>query len=487
MQGANRRSNSVKWLATACVLASVVAVAPQSAVAVPVVAIVLAVYRWPDAALELAVFSVLGLRPSLDVFSVREQGLGTFQVNPAVVFGLFVLVVAACLALRRGRSGRSMWPDARLRAAHLWLFASYGIGLLSGWRLYDGPGFEQGLREIVRISSIVAGFLLVLWWIEADHGRYRTGWICLAVGLLPPLAVATWQLMTGTGYREPDGLSRLQGTFSHPNTFGPYLVPFVLAAVGGAVGVHGKARWWRLAVAATLSALVTLSFSRTAVLVLVFGLLLLPILQARKWGLTALVRASMVVAGVFVVGWLAVGSLIKDRFATLSSETPLREVLQSGVPENSLQWRLINWTVLVTLGMDEPAAGHGTGMTEVLNPIVNQNTGIPFNAHNDFVRLFFETGILGLTCYLIYGVLLSTWALRTARLTGAARSSTAFAVVAAFLSMFFFTAGTTELSLQTALQYELYGMLALLAGGVTGTRDPELTPGLTGEPMGRLR
>jgi cytochrome bd-type quinol oxidase subunit 2 len=109
------------------------------------------------------------------------------------------------------------------------------------------------------------------------------------------------------------------------------------------------------------------------------------------------------------------------------------------------------------------------GMTTVLNPLVSSENGVPFNAHNDFVRFFFEAGVLGLFCYLMYGLLISRWAIRQAREASAARWASAFAVAATWVALFFLTGGTPELSLQTAILYELYGMLALLAVPIAGS------------------
>ena len=100
-------------------------------------------------------------------------------------------------------------------------------------------------------------------------------------------------------------------------------------------------------------------------------------------------------------------------------------------------------------------------MTIVLNPMINGRTGLPYNAHNDFVRVFFEGGALGLVSYVVYGVLLCKWALQKARHAPVHQAPRSNAVVASLLAMLFLTGGATEFGLQTAILCELYGMLAL--------------------------
>jgi O-antigen ligase len=289
---------------------------------------------------------------------------------------------------------------------------------------------------------------------------------------------------------------RIQGTFSHPNSFGQYLAPFVLVAVAVATTTRGASRWMSLAVAAGLVLLVTLTYSRTALLVVASGLVALPILQRRDLGLRSLGRALLVVVVVGVLGWLLVGRYVEQRFADVAINRMVWELALTGASENSFTWRLINWVGLIQLGLSHRWLGHGAGMTTRLNPLVNMENGLRFNAHDDFVRFFFESGAVGLLCYLIYGGLLWWWVQRRARGAPADRAATASAISAALLAMFFLTVGTTELSLHTANLYELYGMLALLTapgapgapaapaalGSAVARSDGAIAPAWTGPP-----
>jgi len=449
------------WAAVVAALAALAAALPPIAAVSVALAVGSAVWRWSEAALELTVFAVLAIRPSLDVFSTRRLGLSEFAVNPAVVFGVAVLWVAAVLALTRARTGRPLWPSRALLRAHWWLFAAYGIAFVSGARLYGATGAATGVRELIRVASILAAFLMVLWWVEVDPRRYARGWVYLVLGTVVPVATALMQWATGTGDRYAVGLNRLQGTFSHPSSLGPYLVPFILFALGGLAHSRRSTQLARAAWAAGLTWLVAQTYSRTALLVLVSGLAVLPFLNARRFGWAGLVRGLVVVVLVAGLGWWVAGDMIARRFADISLG-PALEAARYGGAENSFIWRLINWGGLISLGLEHRYTGHGAGMTTVQNPLVDQNTGIPFNAHDDFVRFFFEAGGLGLLCYLVYGALFCAWIVARARTGSAERAAGAYAVAAAWIALFFLTAGTAELSLQTAVQYELYGMAGLL-------------------------
>ncbi len=270
---------------------------------------------------------------------------------------------------------------------------------------------------------------------------------------------------------------RIQGTFSHANSLAQFLASLILVAVAGVP--RGRDRGWRLAAALGLSLLLALTYSRTGVLVLATGLVALIALQLRaavgeggglSGGKRALVRGALVLAVFMLLGWLVAGGVIRERFADISFSSAAWQGAAAGVSENSFTWRLINWRGLIELGMAHPWTGHGAMMTTHLNPLYNQYNGVPFNAHNDFVRFFFEGGVLGLICYVVYGALLCRWAIRRASQPG--QRPEGFGVAAALAAMIFLTGGTTEVSLHTANQYTLYSLLALVILPAPGGSAP---------------
>lgn len=422
----------------------------------------MAVWVWPGRALELGVVLVLTLRPWVDVFSERRAGLGPFALNPAVLIGLAVLAIAAVLTVQRKRLGLPVWPNPPLRTAHVLLAAAYGVAWFSGVRLFGATGFAEGAREAVRVASVLGAFLLTYWWAGSSPTRYRRAWVYLVIGLSVPLAVAGSQFVTGTGFVDTPGFNRLQGTLSHPNAFGQYLVPFVLLAVSAAVDAKRSRRLWFLGWAIVLTWFIVHSYSRTVLLVLAAGLLSLAVLRTRRIRPRVVLQAVVIAVVLLAVGGVLARDIVKERFANLALGRSALDAALSGNSENSYQWRLINWSVLITMGLTHPVAGYGAGMTTVLNPIVNTDNGVPYNAHNDFVRFFFEGGLLGLTAYVGYVLLLCGWSIRTAR-ASLSDGGRAYAIAAAWLALLFLSAGNTEISLATANLYTLYGLLALQA------------------------
>lgn len=472
------------WVALTVGLAAAAAAEPRVAAVPALLAIAVAAWRWPDTTLHLAAIALLAVRPSLDIFSERRVGLGPFAMSPAVALGALILWVTLTLGLRRASAGLPIWADRRLWRTHVWLFLVYGIGAYSGWHWHGSVGLAQGARELIRAASIVAGFLVVLWWVEVDSRACVRGWAYLLAGTIVPIAVALGQLGSQRGFLD-EGVIRIQGTFSHPNNFGSYLIPFILVAVVGGVASAALSRVVRFAFAIGLSVLVALTYSRTAILALVVALILVPIVESRRLGWKGLARGLVVVALVGALGWWLEGDLLRQRFAGITLSLFSWEQAQQGISENSLTWRLINWFFLVRLGLEHPVIGHGGGMATVLNTMIDIRSGLPFSPHDDFVKFFVETGVVGLACYVIYGILLCAWTLRRAREGGQSIAPVAYALAASLLSLFFLTAGVPELAVNTAILHTLYGMLALVSVNEPGLRRLTLSPS-PAEPRGTV-
>jgi O-antigen ligase len=170
------------------------------------------------------------------------------------------------------------------------------------------------------------------------------------------------------------------------------------------------------------------------------------------------------IAVALAVSWAITGSAVRERFADITVNREVMEAALAGESENSFTWRVLNWGTLVRMGLEKPVVGHGAAMTTVLNPLTNRDYGgKPFNAHDDFVRWFFEGGVLGLICYLVYGVMLCRWVLRKASSAGARAGPGAYAVAASLIAMIFLSLGTVEYSSQTAILYQFSGILGFMS------------------------
>ncbi|MEK8106144.1 O-antigen ligase family protein [Micromonospora sp. M12] len=124
-----------------------------------------------------------------------------------------------------------------------------------------------------------------------------------------------------------------------------------------------------------------LTNTRSALLGAAIGLVVVAALHRSK-------RMLVTLCLVAVVG-VALVPAVGERFAQLGTSRAV-----GGDPTgNTLAWRIGYWTEIVTLADRNPVTGIGPNMTQ-------RETDEAKKPHNDFLRAYVETGLLGLgrTC-----------------------------------------------------------------------------------------
>jgi putative inorganic carbon (hco3(-)) transporter len=253
----------------------------------------------------------------------------------------------------------------------------------------------RSLLQVARLAAAVAVFLAVEQFAVRDEHRRRILLASYASAIVPML-VGLQQLASGSYLKVSDGLGRVTGTFVHPNTFGFYLVLLLTMAVAVYRHLHGWARFLVGAVLVVGSVVLLLTYSRGSWIALVVGVLVVGVLQARKLLL-------LVPAGLALVPVLAPSVL--TRLADLTQEETV-----NGTPGNSFLWRVDHWRIVLRGARGHELLGLGPSSSDYLGAEV-----LP--PHNDFVRMYVETGVLGTTVYLAVIVAAVVMAARALRAT----------------------------------------------------------------------
>jgi O-antigen ligase len=331
------------------------------------------------------VIIMLILRSSLDLAKLSESSglteatmLRMFDPS-SIVAVLFVLMAVLWLAARCASEGRV--PGSPLRAALLVFLAAGAVSVLGSTRPL------AGIFEVVRIASAVLMFVVVEQ--LASNPAWRRQ-IVLAVyaSALFPLAFSVVGLLTGTARMEPKGeIMRLEGTFVQSNDFGRYLM--LLVIMGVALYPHLERRLQRplsmLLVAC--SGCLLLTYTLSATIGTVVGLLVVGLVQSRR-----------VLAGLLAVSVLALVLLpsLTGRLGEIAH-------VDDSDKNSSLDWRVAYWVQVLPLANTNPLSGIGLGQTQYMTEQEKQ-------PHNDFVRAYVETGLIGLVAY----ACMLFWLMRTA-------------------------------------------------------------------------
>jgi putative inorganic carbon (HCO3(-)) transporter len=330
---------------------------------------------------ENFVFTTIAIRASLDITKPQTgnagaPGVGTAAasgLDPAGALAILFILVSFFWLLTRMREGRKS-PPMSIHRVCLILFAI--AGFLS---VIDSASPSVSLLEAIRVSAVVT-MLAVLEVMLVDREKVKKLIASIYISSLVPVGYTIFNVLTHHAQFSSGGFARYEGTFSQPNPFAIYLT--MLIVMGAAIFPHLTQKR-KIAMSALLfCCLVCLyyTFTRSAWIACVVGLFAVAIMGRRKALLAVMVGGIM-------VSLVAVPTILQ-RFADLGTSTSA-----AGYASNSLSWRFDYWSEVLPLANKDPLTGIGLKMSSF-------ETSQQKEPHNDFLRAYVETGIIGTLAYL---------------------------------------------------------------------------------------
>jgi O-antigen ligase len=230
---------------------------------------------------------------------------------------------------------------------------------------------QRGVMDLARLLSAAAVCFAVG---RAALDRKTRGRILTAMlaSALVPLYFGAAQLV--------QGVDRLEGTLAQPNSMGFFLAMVLI--LGTAVWFDLGSKWkWALGVMLVVAAVELLfTYSRGGWLAAMTGITVVCLLRSKK--LLVFVAFATVMTAMFVPS-------ATERVQEVQGGRQL-----SGYGENTLLWRLDYWAESLSFSDGNRLGGIGFGMTRYY--------GSGVQPHNDFVRMFVETGVFGLIAFVAF-------------------------------------------------------------------------------------
>lgn len=319
---------------------------------------------------EAFVLTLLALRASVD-WTKAPSAIGepTRPGAMSTAIALLFLAAGAMWLLVQVRTGRFVPPSLLSLAWSAFVVIALISAVAADRRL-------ESLAEWGRIATAV-GMLLVLQQMLGRGGDVRRVLTACFVSALVPLGLAAYQAAVG-GAIQPDAVVRVHGTFAHANAFGFYLVLLLVMGLSLLPHVGVRVRPLLLVLLWGAGAALVVTYSRGSWVAFLAGLVVVGVLQSPRLIPLVLGLAAVVVLSVAPV----TGRILEIR--------PEQEV--AGVEGNSLAWRFDHWGTVTRLADASPIIGIGPKMTQY----VTDSAKVP---HNDYLRAYVETGILGLCAY----------------------------------------------------------------------------------------
>lgn len=356
------------------------------------------------------VLLLLAIRPSIDLVKLSGDptgvagGTGVSRgVDPSSMLAVLFLAAALLWLAARVAQGLAV-PPSRLSWALLAFGTTAYLSVLGSAR----PGASA--LEATRIVSVVIMFLVLEQLIlDERHLRIVLG-ACYA-GMAYPLLYTVFGVLTGNPPSETAGsFTRLTGPFNQSNTFSRYLAFMVVFAV--ALYPHLSRRWRipAVVVIGLSSVFLVMTLTRTGMLGAAIGVAIVALVE----------RRHSILAGMAVFGVIALLVLpgVGARFGTVEDGSQLGAAQPTG---NTVDWRFRYWAEVLPLANQNPVTGIGLTMTQY-------GTAAQKQPHNDFLRAYVETGVVGLASFLaVVGTLLgNAWG----AVRAAARGTSGHAVAA---------------------------------------------------------
>lgn len=345
---------------------------------------------------EWFVLGVLAVRTVVDVSKVRPSGNAIQNVaaspsagssgSAASALAVLFIAMAVLWLLAQHKAGKAQ-SLSMTDAAFVFFIGSCALSVVGS------VNRTASLLEVARVVAAVMMFL-ILERLLTDIDRVRRVLVACYVAAVPPILLGGLQAATGHGRFVTAGVSRVLGTFLHPNTFGFFLSMFMLLSI--AIYPHCQQRTQLLLIGfiAVCGGMLVLTYSRGSWVAFVLGLIVIGVLQSKR--VFALLAIGAIVA-------VAAAPSVLSRVSNLGSSSGL-----NGSSGNSLVWRFTYWSQVFSLNHNNPITGIGLKGTKFLT----DQSKAP---HNDYLRAFAETGVLGLLGFLLVIVALVAVARKAVR------------------------------------------------------------------------
>lgn len=314
---------------------------------------------------ELFTLIMIAARTAVDLtHTVNDTRLLRLSV---LITGAYTIVAGIWLIVRRSRDG------LRVSTVTAWVALFTTASLTSAVFSVDPGQAAIGASRWVFLTV----FVLTLENLVFDERAAKRVTLAVAISAVVPLIMGVLQFQT-SDLVSSDGIPRIQGSFSHPNTYAFYLVVVGLILIS--ILRHLTPRLRNVAAGLLGAVLLSLlaTYSRTSYVAFLVGLVVVIILGRR--------RGLMIVAGLAVAAALLFPG-VADRLNEVGQATTVR-----GTAGDSLAWRFDYWQDIIGVGEGHRITGLGLG---VASDLTEQGR----EPHNDFVRAFVEVGWIGLIAF----------------------------------------------------------------------------------------
>lgn len=260
-----------------------------------------------------------------------------------------------------------------------------------------------GFTEFVRVISFLLMYFAVYLIIKSNADIKHIISTVIFSSVIPMIyAVFEWGFGLGI-YTNPGFDNRIAGTFGHPNVFGYFLLIIIslIMYILLEYKLNKTDQYLIISYNVILSVLLILTYTRGAwiglfILLLGIGFVKMPKMST----FLGIILVPVISLILFIYDWLQKNILIG--YPAIKKIPIINRItgLFDGDPSDSILWRRQMWDDMINKGLESPIIGYGTGS---VTTITEQVRGLKLGAlevHNDYIKVFVESGLIGLVIYL---------------------------------------------------------------------------------------
>lgn len=337
------------------------------------------------------------LRPAIDTW--RDVVAFSFQhhdININAIYGITFLGWC-CAVLIQYRHDVRRLPTSLL--AMLGILTS--LVLIS---IITSVNTGTSITEAIKFLSVLAVFLTAFVLIKNKFITLKQLLYTFIFSAILPILFALIQLVTASGLTTFDTRGRLFGTFAHPNVFAFFLLflgfTFIQYSFISPTKYWQKHTTLKIITAIGLLTLIALTYTRAAYIGLIVFLVVLGLMHYRKLLLSLMAIIIMLYGSIFLSDTI----LRKTTGNSLQEITLISRLISRNEDADSIAWRQVLLRETTPIILAKPVFGYGYGTF----PFVWENqrgTHHLFDdsaeAHNDYLRLSLELGVIGIATYLL--------------------------------------------------------------------------------------
>ncbi len=289
------------------------------------------------------------------------------------------------------------------------------IPLTIPWVLFLGVSLLSVIYSLDKVSTLKIAtklfdfyFLYIISYfyfkqaVEQGNKKFRKYFIiAILISFIIPFVFGIYQIIFQRGYVGPEGLSRIYGTFTHPNIFAftLLLLFFILIILYHNVKDQSKkakeSNLYLFLIFTTVFLLLN-TFTRSAWIGALIYIISYLIIYKKNKIFNILYYICAIAFLCFVVI-----TYTPLKYYDFNNINFIRRITTSDTYISSTEWRTNSWKQMSSYVYESPVIGFGLDTYRLLRE--KQVASVyedPYYAHNDYLQILIELGIIGLVLYL---------------------------------------------------------------------------------------